>query len=352
MSTGNKTAVSGQRSAVRKDRKRDAPAAIFYITDNGLKSAEKIKILYPDAEVLKFSLDTFADRWRTSKNIICIMATGIVVRASAPLLKDKRTDPAVVVLDEKGSFVISLLSGHMGGANELAGNIAGHLGAQPVITTASDVQGRLAPDVWAMEHGLYIEDFKRLKRLSSDIVNGKAVRVYSEYRFQSGRVPDEFRMVDSPQDADLIVSHRTVDADALFLRPGNLFAGIGCNRNTGRDEIEGFINDVFHREGLSLHSIGGLASIDLKNDEKGLHDFAREHELSIDFFSKEELNAAVLMHNIAESGAVKSATGAAAVAEPAAILCAGRMSDKVGLIIPKVKRGNVTLAVAMAEYTL
>ena len=143
-----------------------------------------------------------------------------------------------------------------------------------------------------------------------------------------------------------------MNADALFLRPGNLFAGIGCNRNTAGDEIGDLIRDVFHREGLASHSIGGLASIDLKKDEPGLLDFARAYELSINFFSKDELNAAASKYNISESKAVKSAVGAAAVAEPAAILCAGRISDNVSLIIPKKKRGNVTLAVAMAEYTL
>jgi len=356
MSTGSKSAVSGQRSAVRKDKKTKAPTAIFYITKAGHELADRIQALYPDTKVLKFTsvgaIHELPLQWRYSKNLIFIMATGIVVRTIAPLLKDKRTDPAVVVLDEKGRYVISLLSGHLGGANKLAGEIAVFLGAQAVITTASDVQGRIALDIWADERGLYVEDFERLRRLSAKIVNGKSVKVYTGNPVVLPDVPDEFNMVGSPDKAEIIISEELYKRKALYLRPRNLFAGIGCNRGTTKYEIQNEFTSLLKKNRLSAHSIAGIASIDLKNDEEGLLEFAEDNGLPIRFFPGDALNAAADELGIKGSKQVRAATGAAAVCEPAAVLAARQASDRIDLIIPKVKRGNVTLAIARAKSTL
>ena len=325
---------------------------IFFITSGGRVLAEKICGLYPEAEVLKFKSALFADRWQVARNIICIMAAGIVVRASAPLLKDKRTDPAVVVLDEAGQYVISLLSGHLGGANMLARDIADYLGADAVITTASDVLGKMTLDLWAMEKGLYVEDFNRLKKLSMKIVNGGKVRVFTQYPIKTSHMPDEFTMVDSEERADIIISTRKKEVNALFLRPRNLYAGIGCNRGTTREEIESVIDDVFRESGLSRNSIGGLATIDIKSDEQGIIEYARARELTIGFFSKDELNRVAEENNIARSEHAAAATGAVAVAEPAAILEAIKHFGNCELTLLKQKRGNVTLAIAKAEFIL
>ncbi len=325
---------------------------IFYITDSGHKLARRIAGLYPDAEILKFSSGIFAEMWGASKNIICIMATGIVVRAAAPLLKDKRTDPAVIVLDEKGSYAISLLSGHIGGANELARRVAGFLGARAVITTASDVQEKLSPDMWAMEKNLHVEDFKKLRKISAGILNGELIRVKTECPFNTGLIPKEFTIVDTAEEADIIISHRLINSNALFLRPKNLIAGMGCNRGTTEGEIREVFDTVFREENLSIHSLKCIATIDLKRNEKGLLDFARNKGLDIEFFSNNDLNSTALGYNIAESELVRAATGALAVAEPAAILGASKSSDNCTLIAPKKKRGNVTLAIAQAEFML
>ena len=258
---------------------------IFYITNNGFSVARSVQKLFPDAEIVRYKNEAFREKWGSAKNIICIMATGIVVRAVAPLLKDKKTDPAVVVLDENGCFVISLLSGHIGGANALTSRIAERIGAQPVITTASDLQGRVALDLWAKEENLYIEDYKKLKTLSAKIVNGERVTVRTERIFNSDDIPDEFDIVGQNDHADIIITGRLLDDDALFLRPKNLFAGIGCNRGTTKEEILDFVSEAFEREKLSIHSVARIASIDLKEDEQGLIDFANEQGLGIDFFS-------------------------------------------------------------------
>jgi cobalt-precorrin 5A hydrolase len=328
------------------------PTAIFYITNNGLRLAQSIRELLSDAEIVRYETDVFIEKWSSTKNIICIMAAGIVVRVIAPLLKDKRTDPAVVVIDERGDYVISLLSGHLGGANALTRGIADCIGGHPVITTASDVQGKIALDLWAADENLYVEDYKKLKRLSAKIVNGNNVKVRTEHIFRSDHIPEEFDMVRRGEHADIIISSRMIKSDALILRPKNLFAGIGCNRGTSKDEISDTVGKVMEEHKLSVNSIARLATIDLKKDEQGLIDFAEDEGLEIDFFSKNDLNGAVLKHNIAPSDVVRTATGAAAVAEPAAILAARKKFHNSTVVIPKEKRGNVTLSIVKAEFVL
>ena len=325
---------------------------IFYITGNGLELAKRVSEIFREAEIVRYKSGEFEKRWHNTKNIICIMATGIVVRAAAPLIKDKKSDPAVVVLDEKGRFAISLLSGHLGGANELAKKAADYLGGEAVITTASDVQGKLAIDLWARDKGLFVEDFEKLKRISAKIVNGKKIKLKTDDSVSVSSLPEEFIPVDSTEEADVIVSHRLIKSDALFLRPKNLFAGVGCNRGTSKEEIGGAVKDILQEEGLSCHSVRNLATIDVKMEEGGLLAFAHDERLDIDFFSREELNKAALSHNIRTSKAVRTATGAVAVAEPAALLSAQKLSNDCTLLMPKRKKGNVTLAIAAAKSTL
>lgn len=325
---------------------------IYYITGNGLQVAQSVKELITYAEIVRYEKGEFENRWDSAKNIICIMAAGIVVRAVAPLLRGKRTDPAVVVLDEKGQFVISLLSGHLGGANALTREIADCIGARAVITTASDVQGKVALDLWAAKENLYVEDYEKLKRLSARILNGEKIKVWTEHILSSGDIPGEFDMVGRSDDPDIIITGRLLKSDAVFMRPRNLFIGIGCNRGTTKEEIRDLVHQTLKREKLAVHSIARIASIDLKADEQGLLDFASDEGLDIDFFSKDDLNGAVLRHNLPASDAVMSATGAAAVAEPAATLSACKRFNNSTMVIPKEKRGNVTLAIVMAEFML
>jgi cobalamin biosynthesis protein CbiG len=340
------------QGAKSRQQKINNGTIVFYITGNGLKLARTLKGHFADLKVVKFNSKTFTDKWPTAKNIICIMATGIVVRAVAPLIKDKKIDPAVVVLDEKGRFAISLLCGHLGGANELAKKVAGCLGAEAVITTASDVQGKIALDLWANEKNLYVEDFEKLKKISARIVNGKRIKVKIDGAVNAGVMPEEFIPVASIKEADVIISHRLIKSRALFLRPKSLCVGIGCNRGTSIEEIGKSLKGVFIKGKLSYHSVRGLATIDIKRDEEGLIEFARENGFIIDFFTKDELNKAISAYHIKGSEAVKAATGAAAVAAPAAILSAKKVCGNIRLIKPKVKRGNVTLAIAEAKFTL
>lgn len=325
--------------------------AIICLTRGGVDLAIKLMGFLPDMRLYGYEtldpefskLERFSSLpvltqkiWPEYHALIFIMATGIVVRTIAPLIKDKKADPAVVVLDEKGRFAISLLSGHMGKANRLAKKVADFLGGQAVITTASDVNERTALDLWALERGLYVEDWDKLKRLSARIVNGEKIKVFTEgFHYD---LPDVFIPVEAPEEAQLIITNRLMPFPALYLRPRNLVLGIGCNRGTKAEEIGKVVEDVFGEWGFSPNSIRNVATVDKKKDEAGILCFAERYSLDIKFFSKEELNR---VKGISGSEASMRAIGAQAVAEPAAIL-----SARSSLLIPKQKRGNVTLAVA------
>lgn len=318
---------------------------IFYITEKGSRLAERLKGLYSHVKILKFKSEVIPEIWNKYKNLIFIMAMGIVVRTIAPLIKDKRTDPAVIVLDEKGRFIISLLSGHLGGANELAKRIAGFLGGEAVITTASDINNLTSIDLWAKEKGLIIENEKSLPEIATRLINNGFINVYSEVEIE---LPPEFLKVSEPDSADLVITNKDsgfmIQDSRLLLRSRNLIVGIGCNSGTSEQEIEDAVRKVFSEKGFSFHSIHSIATIDRKTSEPGLMEFAKKHGLEIISFNAEELNAIVNLQPSAfsQSLTVFNVTGAYGVAEPAAILASGAKE----LLIPKQKIGNVTVAVA------
>ena len=317
--------------------------AVFYITDNGLKLAARLKDLYPEINIIKYSDGVVRDFWGTDKSLIFIMAAGIVVRTIAPLVKDKRTDPAVVMMDEKGKFISSLLSGHLGGANSLATGLAQFLGGTAVISTASDVNNLPSLDLWAQEQGLVIEDWGLLPHVGTELLNSGALKVYTEIPVE---LPGVFYKVDDPAIADVCITNKKIipslphsQKKQLYLRPKNLAVGIGCNRGTSASEIEGVVKKVFDEHNLSLLSVRVLATIDLKADEPGLMDFARKSQMKVVTFTPDELNG---VQGIEKSETVFKATGAYAVSEAAALIASGAGP----LIVRKQKAGNVTLAIA------
>jgi len=333
-------------------------AVILYITDKGRTLAEKLRVFYPDARIGRFSTEKVAASWTETRTFIFIMAAGIAVRTIAPLLADKRTDPAVVVLDEAGKFAVSLLSGHLGGANERAREIAGFLGGKAVITTASDVNTLPPLDLWARDNNLVIEDWDLLPHLGTRFLDNGALRVYADVDME---LPDEFLRVGEPRFADLLITAR-LDAykeqcmpgmncgpdscrvkGQLYLRPKNLFVGIGCNKGTPEEEIQEMVQETLRTNNLAFSSIHCLATITLKASEEGLLAFAQKYTLDIQAFSPEMLNS---VQGIARSEAVFRATGANAVAGPAALMAAGASGLPARLLVQKQKKGNVTVAVA------
>lgn len=304
--------------------------------------ATRLAALLPNSELVSSHgqvQETLAHAWQEYDCLICIMATGIVVRCLAPLLRDKRTDPAVVVCDEHGQFAISLLSGHLGGGNALARQVAALLGGQAVITTASDVLGRTALDIWARDLGLVIADRHRLTHVMTKLVNSGSVTLYSAYPLPD--LPADIKLTDQPEQADLLISERTDwPAHQALLHPKSLVAGIGCNRNTPAAEIIEALWQTCTENRLALQSVARLASIDLKKDEPGLLAVAKEQDWPLDFYTAAQLNA---VEGVVASAAVLRATGAKAVSEPAALLSA----DSSGpLLVQKRQYPNVTVAIA------
>lgn len=288
--------------------------------------------------------DLLAANWQSYDGLVCIMAAGIVVRAIAPLLRDKLIDPCVVVLDEKGRHAVSLLGGHIGGGNALAARIAELTGGTAVITTGSDTLELAALDLWAQEQELAVPSRDQLTRAAALLVNRGDLRLYTDEKVAS--LPPGLALVDKAEEADIIVSASTRYAGqtALFC-PRHLVVGVGCNRGTPAAEFEEALAELLAGLQLSRKSIRNLASIDLKNDEPGLLRFAHDNGWRIEFFPGERINS---LTNVAISFAALKAVGAIGVAEPAALLSA-RSNH---LESRKRKWKNVTMAVARAPYSL
>jgi len=276
------------------------------------------------------------------------MATGIVVRALSTLCRDKVKDPCVLVLDEKGKFVISLLSGHLGGGNKLAIELADKLGAQAVITTASDVTGHTSLDLWAEKNRLIIDDSQKLTEKSAKLVNSGRLHVFLDLQCDS--LPNDFTIVSSPDEADIIISGKTHGKnDALLLYPRIFSVGLGCNRGTKLEDFQEAVSELFNDEGFAKNAIFNFASIDLKNDEQGMLDYAVFEGRRIVFYTKEQLNS---VENVSSSSVVLAATGAKGVAEPAAVLAAETELGPGRLIVRKRKWKNVTAAIAIQQIRL
>jgi cobalt-precorrin 5A hydrolase len=339
--------------------------AVWAITPNGAALAVRIAAALPGADVFATDrlegLPESAVRFRSLAEAVAghfhrcdghvfIMATGIVVRSVAGLLVHKTADPAVVVVDDRGTFAVSLLSGHLGGANRLAGQVAAAIGAQPVITTATDVNAVPAIDVLAAERGLKIENPQAIKTVNMALLTGSPVEVHDPLSILAGRIPHAAAFNGS---GDAIPARVYADdriaaapAGALVLRPRSLVAGIGCNRNTQPEEIKELLFETLHAAGLARASLMKLASVDLKADEPGLAALAKELDLPLEFFDRGQIGE---MEDAVPtpSAVVAKHIGVKSVCEAAAILA----SRGGNLIVPKRSSRNATVAIARISFT-
>jgi cobalt-precorrin 5A hydrolase len=332
--------------------------AVWALTPGGAALAARLAAALPGVEVLLpaplaplapaavpfASLKTaLAERFRAYRGHVCVMATGIVVRLLAGLLVHKAEDPAVVVVDEGGGFAISLVSGHLGGANALARQVAAVLGARPVITTATDVNGVPAVDVVALELGLAVENPEAIKAVNMALLAGEPIAVHDPGGLLTGRVPGAVPGGTVAVRARVWVEDRTLapPAGALVLRPRSLVAGIGCNRHTGTEEMRELLLATLEAAGLARASLARLASIDLKADEPGLAGLAEELKLAVDYFSRADIRR-VEDDVPTPSARVHHHIGVKSVCEAAAILA----SRSGTLIVPKRSSRNATVAVA------
>lgn len=322
----------------------------FYVSQRYAGQAVSRCICFEPTELK----DLIARLWKKFDGFVLIMATGIVVRIIAPLLESKEDDPAVVIMDDAGKFAISLLSGHLGGANELAERCAFAAGARAVITTATDANELPSFDMLAKEQGWAIDDISRIKTLNTLLLDNEEIAVVDPtgqtrtWLHNRGNVIFYKTLADaftSPARGFLLVSNRHLPQQIspeqlLILRPRNLVLGIGCNRGTPVDEIEAFVALHLKRLFLSPKSVTCIASVAAKRDEAGLAEFAEHLGVPLRCFESEELSQVDFPSPPSEYAL--AAVGVAGVAEPAAILASGGGR----LLLKKIKSANVTLAVA------
>lgn len=339
---------------------------VFALTERGLPLAEKIArsfgtvdVFEPRALVSGGLKKEVSRAFKDAGALIFISAVGIAVRCVAPLLKGKHTDPAVVVVDERGKFAISLLSGHMGGANALAEKVAKATGAAPVITTATDIWGLPSVEDLAKRFSLVIEDPKKIKAVNSAILAHGKVFVIDDSPRRRAEVTKMFKGVFTcrktfPEslglkDACVLVSSMVEAIPSscakrtLVLRPRDIAVGVGCGKGVSKALIKKALIEAFAQAGLSALSVKNFATIDIKKNEKGLKALAMELDAPIETYGAKELNRVKCPSK--PSSAVMKATGAYAVAEPAALISSGAKR----LCLKKTKIGHVTIAAAFLQ---
>lgn len=250
--------------------------------------------------------------------LIYVGAVGIAVRAVAPHLRGKLTDPAVLVLDEGGRFCISLLSGHVGGANALCQRVAALAGALPVVTTATDGRGLFAVDTWAAARGLTIANPEGIKRVSSKILEGQTVTVLSDIPL-TGTPPQGVVCVQEGE-ADVVIGLHD-GPGALTLVPRCAALGVGCRKGASQADIEAGFVQFMRLHGLHPACIAQVASIDLKANEPGLVGFCAAHGVPLVTFSAEQLRAQG--EGFTASAFVSSAVGVDNVCERSAMAASG-----------------------------
>lgn len=289
-------------------------------------------------ELAEWSKRAFAD----GNAVIFIGAAGIAVRAIAPLVRSKDTDPAVIVIDDRGRHVIPILSGHIGGANELSEKIACLLNAEPVITTSTDINGVWAVDVWAKHHGYIIENIECVKNISSALLRGESVGFVSDYGVK-GTMPAGV-VSGTGFENGISVSHNSricPFSKTLHIMPKNLFIGVGSCKNAQETALENLLNTT----SFSKEAASAVCTIDIKRYEPSVIYLCRKLGCDLKLYSAYELNTAE--GNFAHSEFVKNVAGTDNVCERAAIL-----ASKGRLLLHKTLGDKVTLAVAESRWTV
>ncbi|WP_027723261.1 cobalt-precorrin 5A hydrolase [Maridesulfovibrio zosterae] len=335
--------------------------AIYSLTATGALLAHRLKAsLEADSYVLEryavegdipfnYLAELITDKFSVYRSHIFISASGIAVRSIAPHLKNKAEDPAIVVLDQQGHFAVSLVSGHLGGANELAGLIAEIIGATAVITTATDCAGVPSIDLLAKDRGLVIGDLGSIKHINAALLDGVKVAVYDpDGVMKIKKSSKHFYIVDTAEElrglrCGVHIDWRRSDLpeSVLCLYPRCLTLGVGCRRGVPAKEILELIESTLKINDVAVQSVLCMGTIDAKNDEDGLIEAADILGLDLNFFSAAELDEITVTK---PSGMVMKHMGVGSVCEAAAM----KLANAKGILIPKTKSARVTVALAKA----
>ena len=339
---------TGYQTALRVAAALGAAQAVIYLPERLLNAVEcdaKGEFAATSAAVLPQrqpqTSRSVAAAFFAAVPLIFVGATGIAVRKIAPYVRDKRTDPPVLCLDERANFVIPLLSGHIGGANALAVRLADALGATAVVTTATDVNGKFSVDTWASTHDCAISDMVLAKEVSAAILE-HSVPICSAFRCGSP-LPDGLVAGDAGElGISIGYTMAAPFTHTLRLIPRVLRVGVGCRRGIPQENISDAISSVFLENNLDIRAISGVFSIDLKKDEPGLLALCDAHGWPLTFYSAAQLQA--VEGKFESSAFVQSVTGVDNVCERAALLGA----DK--LLVRKTAKHGVTVAVAVETW--
>ncbi len=322
---------------------------IAAFTQNGAYVAKKLAdVLGADGYVIekyvadglkpfKSLTELVNEKFDKSEALVFVGACGIAVRAIAPHIKDKATDPAVVVIDEKCKFVIPILSGHIGGANELARRIAKITGASPVITTATDINDKFAVDVFAVKNKLHIADMEAAKLVSAELLQGRKIGLYSD--FAAKNTPDIFS---KDAEVGICISHdgkKKPFNKTLNLIPQNVVLGVGCKK--GKADIISFADELLTKCKISREAVCAVASIDLKKDEGAIISLCEW--LDVPFLTYTASYLAELDGDFSASEFVKKSVGVDNVCERA--VCAAGAE----ITVRKTAQNGVTLALGIIK---
>ena len=336
--------------------------SIFAYSQNGCAAAMKIRDVLQEEEIRMFAPQRIIERvpeafepipkafrqlygemFGCCEAMIFVGACGIAVREIAPFIKSKKTDPAVICVDDKMRFVIPVLSGHIGGANELAAMLAGELDAVPVITTATDISGKFSVDTWAARNGYVIGSMKAAKQVSAEILEHD-IPLLADLPVE-GALPPGVYLVEEAETSEnascgiyIGWERKNPFPVTLALIPKCLHLGIGCRKGTPEEEIEKAVAAVVSDHGLDRRAFKKAASVDLKKEETGLLAWCGTNGLPVSFYSSGELKK--VEGSFSSSEFVQSITGVDNVCERSAMIGADR------LIVKKTAFGKVTVAVA------
>ncbi len=327
--------------------------AIFAYSRQGCETARRVQTFLGDQEIRMYTMERLAqpgflplgrpavafygDVFQWADAMIFVGSCGIAVREIAPHVKSKQTDPAVLVIDELASFVIALLSGHIGGANALALRLAGDLKARPVITTATDIHNKFSVDAWATKNGLILSDLSKAKEVSAAILEQEIPMVCDfpvKTAYPRGVIAKDTGRI------GICISYEKKEPFEKTLRliPPIVHLGIGCRKGTEAAVIAEAVAFVLDTNRIDSRAICCAASIDLKAEEKGLLQFCAEHHWPISFYSAQELSC--VQADVTPSEFVRKITGIDNVCERAALMGAAN------LIVKKTARNGVTVALA------